>query len=157
MWKPEGSMEDIPQDKYIRRYVSNQKWKGLVVSDNIPGKGRGVYTSRRFQKGEVNVEAGDLGYLYFCKNARQEAFCIDAQTFPCPCHPDMETFGRLIDHSGKRANLQPHCFNIDTGEGPRDVVLLIAKNDIETNKELLFDYGVRRKSFKGEGMDLEWL
>ncbi|KAG2468804.1 KMT5A methyltransferase, partial [Polypterus senegalus] len=174
MWKPEGSMEDIPQDKYIQRYVSSQKWKGLAVCDNIPGKGRGVYTSRRFQKGEVvcdyhgrnisrkegkikmkDVEAGEMGYLYFCKNSRQEAFCIDAQTSPCPCHLDLETFGRLINHSSKRANLQPHCFTIDTGEGPRDVVLFIANKDIGANKELLFDYGVKKKSFKGEGMDLD--
>ncbi|KAG2465332.1 KMT5A methyltransferase, partial [Polypterus senegalus] len=176
MWKPEGSMEEMPRDKYIQRYVSNMNWKGLVVRDIIPDKGRGVYTSRRFQKGEVvcdyhgeiisrkkgelkmkNVEAGEMGYLYFCKNARQEAFCINTQTFPCPCHPDMEMSGRLINHSSKRANLLPQCFNIDTGEGLMDVVLFIVKKDIEANTKLLFEYVVWRKTFKGEGMDLDWL
>uniref|UniRef100_A0A8C4XFY4 SET domain-containing protein n=1 Tax=Erpetoichthys calabaricus TaxID=27687 RepID=A0A8C4XFY4_ERPCA len=139
MWKPAGSMEDIPQDKYIQRYVSSQKWKGLVVCDDIPGKGRGVYTSRRFQKGEVvcdyhgenisrkegelkmkNVEAGEMGYLYFCKNAK--------------------TGGLLHQRPDITLSKSPGY-----GNGPRDVVLFIAKKDIEANKELLFDYGVERK------------
>uniref|UniRef100_A0A8C4SUI3 SET domain-containing protein n=1 Tax=Erpetoichthys calabaricus TaxID=27687 RepID=A0A8C4SUI3_ERPCA len=128
MWKPEGSMENIPQDKYIQWYVSSQKWKGLVVCDDIPGKGRGVYTSRRFQKGEVvcdyhgenssskegelrmkNVEAGEMGYPTYSSSV-----------------------------------------STDTGEGLRDVVLFIAKKDTEANNELLFDYGAKRKSFKVE-------
>uniref|UniRef100_A0A8C4TMF8 SET domain-containing protein n=1 Tax=Erpetoichthys calabaricus TaxID=27687 RepID=A0A8C4TMF8_ERPCA len=127
MWKLEVSMEDIPQDKYIQRYVSSQKWKGLVVCDDIPGKGRGVYTSRRFQKGEVVCD-------YHGENISSKE-------------------GEL---KMKNPTYSPSV-STDTGEGPRDIMLFIAKNDIDTNKELLFDYGVRRKSFKARRIPIPWL
>lgn len=38
-----------------------------------------------------------------------------------------------------------------------NVILFIALRDIQVQQELLFDYGVSRKSFGGEGQDLEWL
>ncbi len=42
---------------------------------------------------------------------------IDAQTFPCECHPDIDTFGRRINHSSKRPKLKPlHCVMKMDGE-----------------------------------------
>ena len=92
------------------------------------------------------------GYLFFFRD-----LCIDAQTFPCDCHPDMDTVGRRIKHSSKKANLKPlHCVLRVDGED-RDVILFKAIENIKVDEELKYDFGMRRKSFKGEGLDLEWL
>lgn len=49
------------------------------------------------------------GYLVFFK-AGQRDLCIDAQTFPCECHPNADMIARRINHSSKRPNLKPlHC------------------------------------------------
>ncbi|OCT56099.1 hypothetical protein XELAEV_18002380mg [Xenopus laevis] len=36
-------------------------------------------------------------------------------------------------------------------------ILFSANEDIDAGTELLFDYGVTRKSFSGEGADLPWI
>ncbi|KAL1250759.1 hypothetical protein QQF64_018555 [Cirrhinus molitorella] len=102
---------------------------------------------------DINDEAG---YMFFFK-AGQRDLCIDAQTFPCACHPTADTAGRRINHSSKRPNLKPvHCV-LKVGGEDRDVVLFRALCDISVDTQLKFDYGVRRRSFRGEGLDLDWL
>ncbi len=102
---------------------------------------------------EIHDEAG---YLFFFKAGKRD-LCIDAQTFPCECHPDIDTFGRRINHSSKRPNLKPlHCVMKMDGE-ERDVVLFKALENISVDTQLKFDYGVKRKSFRGEGLELDWL
>ena len=65
--------------------------------------------------------------------------------------------GRRINHSRKNPNLKPlHCVLRVDGED-RDVILFKALRDIRVDAELKFDYGVRRKSFRGEDLALEWL
>ncbi|ROL54491.1 hypothetical protein DPX16_23332 [Anabarilius grahami] len=39
----------------------------------------------------------------------------------------------------------------------RECVLFFALRDIAVNEELLWDYGMRRSAFQGEGWDLSWL
>uniref|UniRef100_A0A8C4RIG7 SET domain-containing protein n=1 Tax=Erpetoichthys calabaricus TaxID=27687 RepID=A0A8C4RIG7_ERPCA len=142
--KPEGFTYDIAKSKHIRHYVSSQAWKGLVICNNVEGKGRGVFIRRWFQKEEMVCDYHGMNIKVkadiFCKNRWQEALSIYAQTFPFPCHTDMEVFGRPLTHLSSRTNLQPQCFLMDTGQWPRDIVLFIAKKDIEENAELLFDY-----------------
>ncbi len=41
--------------------------------------------------------------------------------------------------------------------GPAETILFLATRDIKVNEEILYDYGVTRKSFQGEGADLDWL
>lgn len=81
--------------------------------------------------------------------------CTDAHT-SCSCHPDRETFGRTINHSRKRANVRPRLYQLDFGGQERDVILFLVIRDIKAGEELLFDYGVKRKSFRGEGLELDW-
>ncbi len=98
----------------------------------------------------------EAGFLFFFK-AGQRDLCIDAQTFPCECHPDADTIGRRINHSSKMPNLKPfHCVLKVNGED-KVVVLFKALQDISVDTQLKFDYGVKRKSFRGEGLDLGWL
>ncbi len=133
-----------------------------------------MVATRRFSKGDIVCDYhgkiitaaegramiqdihDEAGFLFFFK-AGQRDLCIDAQTFPCECHPDADTIGRRINHSSKMPNLKPfHCVLKVNGED-KVVVLFKALQDISVDTQLKFDYGVKRKSFRGEGLDLGWL
>ena len=60
--------------------------------------------------------------------------CIDATT-------EDETFGRLINHGKKDANLVMKVFLVNNA--PR--VVFLASRDIAIGDELLYDYGEKRK------------
>lgn len=126
--------------------------KGDVVCDY-----HGRLISEAEGKAIQEEQQEGMGYLFFFKGKDGAHLCVDAQTFPCQCHPDRDTFGRRINHSAKNFNLKPEVYRLNFPDGPRDTVLFRASKNIRCNEELRFDYGVRRKSFKGEGMDLEWL
>lgn len=71
---------------------------------------------------EIAEMQDELGHLFFFKHGSEEV-CIDAETFPCECHPSLETKGRWITHSKKNFNVQPrHCI-VKLQEGDRDVLL----------------------------------
>ena len=96
----------------------------------------------------------DMRGLFFFR-AGQTELCIDGHS-PCECH-GADTFGRRIKHSSKKSNLKPlHCV-FNTGEGDKQAILFRAVKDIDTNTELSFDHGAKRKFFRGEGLDLKWL
>ncbi len=133
-----------------------------------------MVATQRFYKGDIVCDyhgkvitaaagramMGDLrdvaGYMFFFQSGQRD-LCMDAQTFPCECHPNADTFGRRVNHSSKMPNLKPlHCVLKVDGED-RDVILFRALQDISVDTQLKFDYGVRRKSFRGEGLDLGWL
>ncbi|XP_055038962.2 uncharacterized protein [Misgurnus anguillicaudatus] len=174
-WKPSGLVETAMDLKSIRRLVRSQKWKGLAIAD-IEAKGKGIIVTRFFQAGEVvcdyhgrvvtakeglqihhNTSEEETGFMFFYENSKDQHMCIDAHSAYCECHPDKETFGRLINHSRKRANLQPRSYTVESDGKERDVILFIASRNIDVNEELLFDYGMQKKSFRGEGLDLCWL
>lgn len=110
-------------------------------------------------EGKMMMEqhTGGMGYLLFFKAKGGVPMCIDAQTFPCECHPQKDTYGRRMNHSQKQSNIKPVRFCLNFSDGPRETVLFLATKDIKVSEELLWDYGVRRRSFRGEGIDLEWL
>ncbi|XP_051949110.1 uncharacterized protein si:dkey-23a23.2 isoform X2 [Xyrauchen texanus] len=166
LWTPpsKGAVED---DKFILRCVSEQNWSGLAIKDFGAKQGLGVVATCNFSKhdivcdyhgrvipaaeGRVMVQGvhDEAGYVFFFK-AGQRDLCIDAQTFPCECHPGTDTVGRRINHSTKAPNLKPfHCRLRVNGED-KDIILFRALQDISVGVELRFDYGVKRKSFRGE-------
>ncbi|XP_078791542.1 uncharacterized protein LOC144986865 isoform X2 [Oryzias latipes] len=174
-WQP-PKKEGVESNPKMKRLVETQKWKYLVVVEPSPkaGKGKGVVITKNFPKnailcdyhGEV-ISAAEgrkrmasktdgMGYVFFFKD-RNEDLCVDASNTSCPCHPDMETFGRLINHSKKRPNVRPVACRMDFPEGARVVIFFRAMRDLAVNEELLFDYGVPRDSFGGEGRELTWL
>ncbi|KAL7852899.1 hypothetical protein SRHO_G00186840 [Serrasalmus rhombeus] len=169
-WKPSGGIDVAMDSVVLQKFCRTQRWKGLAVAD-IEGKGRGVLVTRPFALGEVVCDyhgkvvsrqeglatptataEKESGYMFFY-NSGQVARCIDAHEEECPCHPGMCTFGRLINHSSKKANLRPRLNSVDG----KDVILFIAIRNIKVQEELLFDYGVNRKSFAGEGVNLDCL
>uniref|UniRef100_A0A671KIN9 SET domain-containing protein n=1 Tax=Sinocyclocheilus anshuiensis TaxID=1608454 RepID=A0A671KIN9_9TELE len=108
------------------------------------------------QEGERRLETltGEPSYLFFFKGKGGKPLCIDAQKFPCDCHPDQETYGRRMNHSCSKNSVRPQRVSLKFLDGPRECVLFFALQDIAVSEELLWDYGVRRTSFQGEGWDL---
>lgn len=173
-WNPPASAIPLIDPSQIQRYTTSQKWRGLAVT-NIEGKGRGVTATRIFQDGEVvcdyhgpvmtakegkavhlSTNEEETGYMFFfVKKGKQ--LCIDAHAEACECHPGQQTFGRLINHSRSMANLRPKQFSLETNGKETDVILFLARKRIEVGEELLFDYGVHKKSFGREGMECPWL
>uniref|UniRef100_A0A8C1YX48 SET domain-containing protein n=1 Tax=Cyprinus carpio TaxID=7962 RepID=A0A8C1YX48_CYPCA len=135
-WRP-LSRAQAQSDPAIIRGVTSQKWPGLAVKDF--GGQKGVVATKAFGKGsilcdfhgkvitgaegrEIAEMQDELGHRFFFKHGSEEV-CIDAETFPCECHPSLETKGRWITHSKKNFNVQPrHCI-VKLQEGDRDVLL----------------------------------
>ncbi|XP_029904031.1 N-lysine methyltransferase KMT5A-like [Myripristis murdjan] len=175
LWTPPHK-EDIANNNKFIRSVMTQRWKGLSIKDFGGDKGKGVIANRRFVKGEMvcdyhgNVIQASGGrtmlgahediqsscYLFFFKDGERD-LCIDAQTFPCSCHKDLDIVGRRINHSSKKPNLKLVHILLNADGVSLDVILFKALIDIETGTELSFHYGVNRKSHRGEGLDLDWL
>ncbi|XP_053531453.1 uncharacterized protein LOC128629108 isoform X1 [Ictalurus punctatus] len=172
-WKP-ATQFVIETDEDLRRNVSQQTWKGLAIKDFGGEKGLAVVATQPFSKGDIVCDyhgkvityaqgkvmmqnlQDEAVYLFFFRTG-QRPLCIDAQTFPCECHPCADTVGRRLNHSSKQANLCPEPFVLKVNGQDVDVVLFRALRDISVDIELKFDYGVKRKSFRGEDQDLQWL
>ncbi|KAJ4918477.1 hypothetical protein JOQ06_022059 [Pogonophryne albipinna] len=120
------------------RSISEQSWRGLAVRDF--GGGEGQRCSRHMSHGQ--------------RGCRE--FCIDASS-RCDCHPEVDTYGRFRNHSRKRPNLKAKRFDLTFPDGPRPVLVFLAMHNIKVGEELLWDYGVTKTSFGGEGKDLAWL
>ncbi|XP_052445043.1 uncharacterized protein LOC127986821 isoform X1 [Carassius gibelio] len=154
-WRPITEVQ-VESDPWIITAIQKQKWTGLALKD-FGSKGQGVVATKAFAMGSIVCDyhgkvitgaegrklaesiKGDAAYLFFFQAAGRD-LCVDAETFPCECHPTENTVGRMINHSSKRANLRSvHCM-MNFPEGKRDVILFQAKRDINLCEELLFDY-----------------
>ncbi|KAJ4924028.1 hypothetical protein JOQ06_000270 [Pogonophryne albipinna] len=146
------------------RSISEQSWRGLAVRDFGGEKGKGVVATCPMDKGDVVCDyhgtlisqaegrrREDSIYRFFFQE-----LCIDASS-RCDCHPEVDTYGRFLNHSRKRPNLKPKRFDLTFPDGPRPVLVFFAMQNIKVGEELLWDYGVTRTSFGGEGKDLAWL
>uniref|UniRef100_A0A3Q3IM20 [histone H4]-lysine(20) N-methyltransferase n=1 Tax=Monopterus albus TaxID=43700 RepID=A0A3Q3IM20_MONAL len=141
------------QKKRIDDLIIEGKEKGMEVKE-IEGKGRAVFATRRFQKGEYVVEYhGDLlpitdarkreaeyaqnpatgGYMYYFQYLC-EKYCVDATK-------ETGRMGRLINHS-KNGNCQTKLHDINGIPH----LILVASRDIDKGEELLYDYGDRSKA-----------
>ncbi|XP_008323830.1 N-lysine methyltransferase KMT5A-A isoform X2 [Cynoglossus semilaevis] len=136
----------------IRR--SSRKSKTVLEVQHIDGKGRAVFATRCFQKGEYVVEYhGDLLEINDAKKREAEyaqnpatgcymyyfqylckTYCVDATK-------ETGRMGRLINHS-KNGNCQTKLHNINGVPH----LILIASRDIDEGEELLYDYGDRSKA-----------
>ncbi|KAG5840213.1 hypothetical protein ANANG_G00186450 [Anguilla anguilla] len=126
--------------------------EGLEVR-HIDGKGRGVFASRSFRKGQFVVEYhGDLletkdakkreeeygrnpatgCYMYYFQYL-SKTYCVDATK-------ETQRLGRLVNHS-KAGNCQTKLHGING----KPHLILVASRDIEKGEELLYDYGDRSK------------
>ncbi|KAI7801292.1 hypothetical protein IRJ41_003851 [Triplophysa rosa] len=155
-WAPCQELSPVADDPLLISAVVLQNWKGLSIK-NYEGKGKGVITTMKFKMNQVVCDYHGAGET--CRGAviLAEPLCIDAQNFPCICHPEQDTYGRRMNHSRKVNNVRPLRVKMHFPDGQRECVLFLALRDIGVGEELLWDYGVRRSSFHGEGRDVAWL
>lgn len=122
--------------------------------DPMEVKGRfGVFATKKIYKGDFVCEyAGDLidrkeaekrdsiyelkrkGSYMFYFNWSNKCYCLDATE---PSH----RLGRLVNHSRRKPNCKMEIF-IDNN---KPYLILTAIRDIQSNEEILYDYGERNK------------
>ncbi|KAJ4924030.1 hypothetical protein JOQ06_000272 [Pogonophryne albipinna] len=154
-----ANMQSGPYPLYFRAELAWASCPGLWGE-----KGKGVVATCPMDKGDVVCDyhgtlisqaegrrREDSIYRFFFQE-----LCIDASS-RCDCHPEVDTYGRFLNHSRKRPNLKPKRFDLTFPDGPRPVLVFFAMQNIKVGEELLWDYGVTRTSFGGEGKDLAWL
>uniref|UniRef100_A0A673KNQ8 [histone H4]-lysine(20) N-methyltransferase n=1 Tax=Sinocyclocheilus rhinocerous TaxID=307959 RepID=A0A673KNQ8_9TELE len=139
--------------KHIDMLITNGIENGMMVRC-IEGKGRGVFATQKFQKGQYVVEYhGDLlqitdakqrealyaqdpatgCYMYYFQYL-SKTYCVDATK-------ESDRLGRLINHS-KNGNCQTKLHDINGIPH----LILVASRDIQEGEELLYDYGDRSKA-----------
>ncbi|XP_040914600.1 N-lysine methyltransferase KMT5A-A [Toxotes jaculatrix] len=141
------------QKKLIDDLITKGIEEGMEVQ-YIEGKGRAVFATRCFQKGEYVVEYhGDLLQITDAKKREAEyaqnpatgcymyyfqylckTYCVDATK-------ESGRMGRLINHS-KNGNCQTKLHDISGVPH----LILVASRDIDEGEELLYDYGDRSKA-----------
>ncbi|XP_020340553.1 N-lysine methyltransferase KMT5A-A-like isoform X1 [Oncorhynchus kisutch] len=141
------------QKKHIDDLIINGVEEGMEVQ-HIDGKGRGVFATQCFQKGQYVVEYhGDLLQITDAKTKEAEyalnpttgcymyyfqyickTYCVDATK-------ETGRMGRLINHS-KNGNCQTKLHDINGIPH----LILVASRDVDEGEELLYDYGDRSKS-----------
>lgn len=141
------------QKKVLDDLITNEIEGGMKVQQ-IEGKGRAVFATRSFQKGEYVVEYhGDLLQITDAKKREAEyaknpatgcymyyfqylgkTYCVDATK-------ETGRLGRLINHS-KNGNCQTKLHDIN---GVPHLILVASRN-IDEGEELLYDYGDRSKA-----------
>ncbi|XP_068609094.1 N-lysine methyltransferase KMT5A-A [Brachionichthys hirsutus] len=141
------------EKKHIDDLITKGIEEGMEVQ-HIEGKGRAVFATRCFQKGEYVVEYhGDLlqipdakkreaeyalspatgCYMYYFQHLCK-TYCVDATK-------ETGRLGRLINHS-KNGNCQTKLHDINGVPH----LILTASRDIDEGDELLYDYGDRSKA-----------
>ncbi|XP_013105955.2 histone-lysine N-methyltransferase PR-Set7 isoform X1 [Stomoxys calcitrans] len=136
----------------LEQAILEERCEGLKIA-LFEGKGRGIISERRFERGEFVIEyVGDListteaaerekryaldenagCYMYYFKHNNQQ-YCIDATE-------DTGKLGRLVNHS-RNGNLMTKIVVVKQ----KPHLVLIAKDDIEAGEELCYDYGDRSK------------
>uniref|UniRef100_A0A8C8GZC2 SET domain-containing protein n=1 Tax=Oncorhynchus tshawytscha TaxID=74940 RepID=A0A8C8GZC2_ONCTS len=151
-------------DYYPIRQEFQKKQKWVVLEDqpchartieeglqakHIEGKGRVVFAVRYFKKGKFVIEYhGDLLHLADAKE-REALYAQDPGTgcymyyfqyLSVDATKESTRLGRLLNHS-KIGNCQTKLHDID---GITHLIL-VASRDIESEEELLYDYGDRSK------------
>ncbi|KAK4306269.1 hypothetical protein Pmani_021891 [Petrolisthes manimaculis] len=140
------------RQKEIEERIKTGKEEGLTVK-HFGAKGRGVVTTRKFAKGEFVVEyIGDLIDMKEAKD-REKRYALDAskgcynyyfthqnQQYCIDATEESGYVGRLVNHS-RNGNLVTKAVEV---EGEPHLILL-AKRDLETGTEILYDYGDRSK------------
>ncbi|XP_016092518.1 N-lysine methyltransferase SETD8-A-like [Sinocyclocheilus grahami] len=141
------------EKRHIDMLITNGIENGMMVR-YIEGKGRGVFVTQKFQKGQYVVEYhGDLlqitdakkrealytqdpttgCYMYYFQYL-SKTYCVDATK-------ESDRLGRLINHS-KNGNCQTKLHDINGIPH----LILVASRDIQKGEELLYDYGDRSKA-----------
>ncbi|KAJ3603997.1 hypothetical protein NHX12_028738 [Muraenolepis orangiensis] len=150
-----SSSGPVDTDQHTQHVKDTKENKpGMNRVQHMEDKGRGVFATRGFTKGEFVVEySGDL--LDITRAKRREAkyaldpatgcymyyFQYHSKTYCVDATRETTRLGRLINHS-KTGNCQTRLHDIDG----KPHLILVASRDIDSEEELLYDYGDRSKA-----------
>lgn len=146
---------DLEKEKnaHIERCIKLHHEEDLEIRQ-IEHKGRGIFATRSFEKGEFVCEyAGEIisyqlakereqkyardetigCYMYFFEH-KSKSYCIDATA-------ETSRLGRLLNHSKLGGNCYTKLFEVNS----KPHLILCASKDIRTGQELTYDYGDRNK------------
>ncbi len=139
--------------EHIENTIKTMIEEGMEIK-NIENKGRGVFSTRCFQRGEFVCEyAGEIisykvakkreelyaadpsigCYMYFFEY-KSKQYCIDATA-------ETNRLGRLFNHSKTGGNCHTKLFEMNA----KPYLILIASRDIKCGEELTYDYGERNR------------
>ena len=139
--------------EHIENTIKTMIEEGMEIR-NIENKGRGVFSTRCFQRGEFVCEyAGEIisykvakkreelyaadpsigCYMYFFEY-KSKQYCIDATA-------ETNRLGRLFNHSKTGGNCHTKLFEMNA----KPYLILIASRDIKCGEELTYDYGERNR------------
>lgn len=147
---------DIEKEKreYIENLIKSMKDQDGLEVKHIENKGRGVFATRKFDRGDFVCEyAGEIisykaakkreelyaadssigCYMYFFEH-KSKQYCIDATA-------ETDRLGRLFNHSKLGGNCHTKLFEMNQ----KPYLILVASRDIEIGEELTYDYGERNK------------
>ncbi len=146
---------DIEKERreHIENAIKTMVEDGMEVR-TIENKGRGVFSTRSFQRGDFVCEyAGEIVsykvakkreelyandptigcYMYFFEY-KSKQYCIDATA-------ETSRLGRLFNHSKLGGNCHTKLFEMNS----KPYLILVASRDISCGEELTYDYGERNK------------
>ena len=144
MW-PMSPLEKLIDDLSMAENLETSTLKVIIRSDNQ----RGVYTKKRFRKGEFVCEySGDIITMEEADKREEEYRGNKEGCFILHISRDVaidgtrqfRRIGRLVNHAAKNTNLKLH--NPVTINGVKRVAL-VASRDIREDEELFYDYGIR--------------
>ena len=153
---------EVEENRQLFKNVHTGQWPGLKVAKDLPGRGRGIFTTRPFQRHEIvchytgTILEGQAAHQYI---REREASCadtsylldfIDGNTFCCiDSNIEDGSLGRLINHSAKYPNVEKLVRTIN---GQRYLFFRM-KDNIIVNRELLYNYGQRPSDTHPEWLD----
>jgi len=146
---------DIERERreHVENAIKMQIEDGLEIK-HIENKGRGIFSTRSFERGEFVCEyAGEMisykvakkreekysldvnigCYMYFFEH-KSKHYCIDATA-------ETDRLGRLFNHSKVAGNCHTKLFEMNS----RPYLILVASRNIDKGEELMYDYGDRNK------------
>ena len=120
------------------------------LNDAVVCNYHGRLMSRK--SGRFVQESGNSVYRYLFKHD-SKTYMIDAKTNPCDCHSHMQsTFGRKINHSRVKQNIQGHQYSYVDDKGKRRITILFkATRNITYGEQLFYDYYI---SAANDGLQL---
>lgn len=142
------------KQKELEEALLSGKEDSLEVKE-VEGKGRGVFSQRKFTRGQFVCEyAGELidyhtakereklyegktefgCYMYYF-TFKNKKMCVDATK-------ESGRLGRLLNHSKSAANCATRLVNVKD----RPYLILETIRDVQAGEELLYDYGERSKN-----------
>ncbi|KAL7881147.1 hypothetical protein SRHO_G00034010 [Serrasalmus rhombeus] len=120
--RPHPAKHTMPHDRHRHTgHPPRRGWRGPGQQPqdarNAPGPAPAPASNTPPRKEGLTIHNStgkeDTEYMFFYQDKSGRQMCIDAQLERCTCHPHLVTYGRMINHSRNKSNLQPILHSLD--------------------------------------------